>query len=312
MAVSTNAYISLDEIVNSWLLQHGKTTHVKWKILKLAAMAVQKLSLTSMPMVNHTILRREEDQLWWELPTNFSDYVSVGIRSGNVWRPIGVSKQLMPMPRGAGGGQYDSEFGSAYNTKGGWTNWINPQLAPILASFNGEDFNYEDYLTQNSQASDGCGCAGGTNNFFGAGYGAGLFYPYGWGGLYDDYGELTGRLYGIGDGYRPDTVVINPKDGVIMAAQGFPCRELYLVWIGVGTVDTMTHIPIQAQEAIEAFISWRYIAQKRNGASSAEARILEEQFYQEHRLMVRRFNNLSATDIHRVIMRNYGQTQRMN
>lgn len=311
MAATTGAFISADQIVCSWLINHEKTIHTYYKIIKLVADCVRELSLTTLPMVNHAILKRPWDQGWFTLPGDYVDYCALGIRQGEFWRPIGVNDQLMPMPNNVGNGEFDGdEFGNAFNTQGDWTNWLNPKGNVQPASFNPDDFNSPDFNITGNTIPNPNGLSG---NFIGdypyglGGYTTGI--PFFWSETYDYYGENKGRAFGLGDGFRPDVVTVNPKDGVIMCPQSFPSCFLYLSYIATGTVDTMTQIDIRAQATIEAYVTWKYWDHKRNGKQ--EAAIAKQEYDMQHRILRSRIAHLSTTDVRRIVMEYYGQTQRI-
>lgn len=312
--VATNAYITVDNIVSSLLLTKGKSISQYWKYLKLTADAVRELAFSHMPLVNHTILHKPEGQSWFDLPAGYTDWVSVGVRCGERWRPIAVGAgNLMPFPRSKGGGEYDSSFNPTpgnMNVNGGWTNWLNPSLATAAASFAGDDFYNQDYLDSESEPSTGgnCGCEG--SQGWAWPYGYGYYNGFFWAEWFDDWGESRGRMFGLGDGQRPDVVEINPEYGVIMCPACFPGNELYLVYIGIGSVDTMTHIPANAQAVIEAYVSWKYAEAKRT-TSGGDREYWKREYYDQLRLYRARKNELTTVDIHRIICANYGQTQRI-
>ena len=77
----TNAFISLDQICYSWLLRQNKTIHFYYKALSLASEAIRELSLTSLPLVNHKIIEKQDDETWFILPNDYTDWVSVGLRT---------------------------------------------------------------------------------------------------------------------------------------------------------------------------------------------------------------------------------------
>lgn len=274
------AYVSIQEIVNSVLLRMGKTIHSTWKILPLACDAVREIALTSSLMIQHTILTKQNTESWFTLPSNYTDYLSVGIRQGDMWRPIPVEKQLMASPMIGGDGQFTvPEHTGEFNIGGDtWQKWVNNDCCGDLNQ-NG----YYPYL-----------------------------FPYGWWFYWsdhmNDYGESTGRYFGYGDGQRNDICYINTQDNIIMVPNCF-CNELYLVYTGIGKVDTMTHIDVRAQAAVEAYVAWKYEANKRNGINAGRA--LKEEFNLQHQIMRARMNELDATSLHRILTNNYGQTQRM-
>jgi len=309
MAVSQGAYISIKQIVASWLVARGYTSHVAYRVTKYAADAVREFKLSHMPLVKHKLLTKQPNESWFTLPSDFTDYVSVGIRQGGAWRPIAVSNRLIPFPQSNSDGQYNTQHNDEFNLNGSFTNWVNPVLAQQSASFNPDDFLNQDYLTATPSTptpSNACGDTTWAYPYANAGWGNGWF----WSDHYDSWGENTGRYFGLGDGYRPDVVCFNTEKGLIMTPQCFPCNQLYLVYVGNGAVDTMTYIPIQSQAAIEAYIDWRYNEQKRN-VGKGDVMYYKNEYYNQLRIMRARFNQFSTTDFHRILMEYYGQTQRI-
>lgn len=295
--ISDGAFVSVENIVDAWMLRRGMHPNSWWKALPLAAEAVRELGLTSGLMVQHTILKKDiptnssppviPDQSWFTLPPDFTDYVSVGIRQGDMWRPIAVDDQLMPYPKTDGSGEFTpTEHTDEFNTEGnGWKKWTNPK--------------YND-LNENGDY--------------------GYLFPYEWWGYWsdhvNDYGEFTGRYFGYGDGQRVDICYINPQRNIIMVPSGF-CDEIYLVYISVGKVDTMTHIDIRAQAAIEAYMDWKYAANRKAGLIRMgnvvinQGAALKVEFQNQHAIFRARVNSLGITELHRILASNYGVTQRM-
>ena len=140
------AFVSIDEIINAWLFKNGKTVHSYAKVMAFAAEAVREMSYTSMNLVQHKILIRDCND-WWDLPSDYSDYVSAGIRIGEYWRPVGIRTGLMPFPYTDGIAQYNpSEFNEIpgqMNTTGQWINWLGPECDD--ASFWSGDFYFDDF-----------------------------------------------------------------------------------------------------------------------------------------------------------------------
>ena len=112
--------------------------------------------------------------------------------------------------------------------------------------------------------------------------------------------NVQGRF---GNTPRPDEVQFNVEKKIIMCPDNFPSSSLYLVYVGVGRADTMTNVPVKAQAAIEAYIDWKYAANKRGNL--AEARYLKTEFDNQHRLLRARYNTLNTTAIRRIVDRGY-------
>lgn len=293
---SVNAFISINDIVNSYLVAHGKTRHSAWKLYKLACDAVRELALSQMPLPQHKILTKPAGQTWFELPKDFTDYISVGIRVGERWRPVAVEHQLMPYPAPAGHGEFNDEFGDGYDTEGGWTNWVNPSLAIDPASF-GPQFNPSNYLNTNYTPPN-------NEDIPLPGY----LFPYFNASRLNWLLENVGGAYGFGDGVRVDVVRFAPELGIIMVPTAFPVNNIYLVYAGIGSVDTLTHIPIQAQACVEAYMDWKYHSNKRT-VGRGDAMDYERRYNRERLRLAARLDPMSLTDIQKVLFSTFGRTK---
>jgi hypothetical protein len=291
------ALISVDEITNSWLLKKGKTYHSWWKILPIACEALQELSLTSLPMVNHVELTKPEGQTWFNLPDGFTDWVSVAIRVGNRWVPISASTRLMPYPNSCdSGGQFNGQFDDSFKKRGDWKSWLNRECKYGNADFFEDDFFGDDFSEEATISTQPENI---NKNYFGFGN----IFPFWDNGTYNtnQVGEFTqGRF---GNVPRPDEVQFNVEKRIIMCPDNFPSSSLYLVYVGIGKADTMTNVPVKAQAAIEAYIDWKYAANKRNNL--AEARMYKSEYDNQHRLLRARYNTLNTSAVRRIVDRGY-------
>lgn len=298
----TNAFISLDEIVTGYLLKSGRSIHSYYIFAKLAADAIRELALSYMPMVNHVILEKPDKQTWFTLPDDYTDYVSVGAVVGERWRPVAVTKTLLAVPNTNGAGQYsDGQHSSEFNTQGEYTGWLNPEYATVVGGFNpadfGTGFQTQDYsLGQPPTIQNNPGWA----------------YPYNMGlwnvEHFNDYWESTGRFFGGYSGYRSDSVQFNPEKGIIMCPADFPSDKLYLIYTGVGNIDTMSRIPVIAQAAIEARMEWQYYCKKRN-VGRGEVADYERLYYIEEKKMMKRFDSFNLTELNRILAKNFKRSK---
>lgn len=307
---TANALISAEEIAESILLKRGMSQHYWWRILPLVCEAVQELAFTSMPLVKHTQLEKLPGETWFRLPNGFQDWVSVGIRQGNRWIPVGVSERLMPYPNSeCAGGQFDNEFNaSEFRRNGDWKSWLNRSCKWGNADFFTDDFLNTDFsdtetVTEQPQPIDPYaynGLGWGLNG--GLGWGYGYMWPYAFGS--NDIGEpVQGRFSPF---IRPDEVTFNVERGIIMVPDAFPSNLLYLVYVGIGSADTLTHIPITAQAVIEAYVYWKYALNTPDKKGSLNvAGELQRQYDYQHRLYRARGNDLTETTIRRIVDRGY-------
>jgi hypothetical protein len=369
MATPTNSYVSIDQIVNHWLLSNGKTVHNYMKAYTFAAEAVRELSFNSLHLVQETFLTKPAGQSWWNLPSDYTDWVSVGIRNGEFWRPVGVQKGLMPFPAphnykldlatsvvktpsvNPAAEYYTYTFSLTNPSSAAQFNDIVTAVAqgmpfgihgvlPLAAvsttnlgttgtvtvtpssglTFNGtlglqtvlylwiypipnQSLVDADFQNWGDDIQSGYGGSP-TNPWFTPYQG---FLPFFFSDLYNDWGQMKGRQYGIGDGTRLDSVVINVEQGIIVCPKQFPSDYLYFAYVSTGNASTMTKIPKNAQAAIEAYITWKYFATKRN--RQQDAAIAKANFDNQHRLLRSRNNDMTTTDIKRTIARGFGRTK---
>jgi hypothetical protein len=368
MATPTNSYVTLDQIVNHWLLSNGKTIHSYLKAYTFAAEAVRELSFNSLHLIQETFLTKPKGQSWWNLPSDYTDWVSVGVRNGEFWRPVGVLKGLMPFPaphnyyldkatsvtlvpstpstaeqyiyafnltNAGAAAQYNDlvtaiaqllPFGIqgiypnaivTNNTIGTTGNiLVTPQNAltfnaPLTLSATlylwiypipNQILGDEDFQNWGDDVNGSVGSP--TNPWFTPYQG---FLPFFFSDLYNDWGQMKGRQFGLGDGTRLDSVVINVEQGIIVCPKQFPSDYLYFAYVATGNANTMTKIPKNAQAAIEAYITWKYFATKRN--RQQDAAIAKANFDNQHRLLRSRNNTLTTTDVKRTIARGFGRTK---
>lgn len=305
-----NGYVSLKQIVNTLLAKKEAPKHRFWKYLILAAEAVRELQLTaSMEIINHVILTKDADNDYFELPKGYTDHVVVGARVGSYWRPIAMTENLMGIPNTQGNGQYSSEFDNGQiDVNGNYTSWVNPSGADVPASFSEDDFSSDDFQDADSTTTptnQNTNPAILTNNSFGVANG---LYPFFFSNYVDNWAEMRGRQFGLGDGMRVDNYTINREKGLLIVSKSFPYSELYMQYVSIGKADTMSQIPIEAQSAIEAYVNWKYEENKRNGAN---VNYLKNEFNEQHRMARARINPITTTEIKRIINQFYGQTQRI-
>ena len=368
MATPTNSYVSLNDIVNHWLLMNGKTVHNYMKAYTFATEAVRELSFNSLHLIQETFLTKAKNQTWWNLPSDFTDWVSVGVRNGEFWRPVGVLKGLMPFP---GPHNYSLDLATSVvktpsvgPTSEYYTytfSLTNPASATqfndiVTALSQGLPFGIQNVLPLAAVSTANLGTTGtvtlypSTGSTFNltltlqsvlylwiypipnqsltdddfanwgdevSGYGGSPtnpwftpyqgFLPFFFSDLYNDWGQMKGRQFGLGDGTRLDSVVINVEQGIIVCPKQFPSDYLYLAYVSTGNANTMTKIPKNAQAAIEAYITWKYFATKRN--RQQDAAIAKANYDAQHKLLRSRNNTLTTTDVKRVIARGFGRTK---
>ena len=290
------ALISVEEITISWLLKAGMTGHVWWRILPFACEAVQELTLTTLPIVHHVIIQREPGQNYFKLPEGFVDWVSVGRRVGEHWRPVNATNNLLPfLNRECSPTEYSNEYSDKFRKKGHWKSWLNHECRTATSDFFSGDFFNDNFSTTDTTTTQDNG-----NNEYSF-YDRSLFpFFYNWFGV-NSNGEYT-KGY-LSDAPRADEVAFNVEKKMIVCGTRFPTNQLYLVYVGRGAADTMTHIPITAQACIESYIDWKYELKRRNNIGNA--REMERLYRDQHRLLRARLSKFTTQVMRRIMNKGY-------
>lgn len=291
------ALISVNDIINTYRVDRGKTVHEWWKYAPLACKAVQELMQTTIPIVQHVKLYKEPNAPYFKLPEGFVDWVSVGMFYGNRYIPVPVSNNLLPfLPQNCEPNQFDGSFGADFKHGGEYKSWLNKEC-----NIGGDDFFAPDFLNDDYSDSDASipdtECCGNQNFAYGG------VFPFTTGRWFAQnlVGEFTkGMFTFLG---RPDEVAFNIPKKMIVVPDCFPSNCLYLVYVGSVQADTMTHIPLIAQACIESYIDWQVALKKRDNL--AAAREYHKLYTNEWRILRGKLNPLTTTSIYRIINKGY-------
>ena len=134
------------------------------------------------------------------------------------------------------------------------------------------------------------------------------FNSYTFGDAHNDYGEITGRLFGLGDANRMDNFKFVPERGVIVV--GSKLREndtLYLEYVSYTKDQLFEGIPIIAAAYIEQYIRFnlaRFDRSQRLGDTNREQIMLD----QERRRLRARIVSVNKEDMLRVFRKNFKQS----
>ncbi len=138
-------------------------------------------------------------------------------------------------------------------------------------------------------------------------YGGYYFFNY-----TNEWGELTGGLYGIGGGYTDRGYfreLKNQGDNCILQFNSdVNTTEVYVEYLSSGfdpKAESMVHP--YAEQAIVFYIHWR-VAQFKNGAASGEAKEWEFQYYNELRKARIRSSGLTTRDVLELSRKYYQQS----
>jgi hypothetical protein len=114
--------------------------------------------------------------------------------------------------------------------------------------------------------------------------------------LVNDHGELTGRIYGLGNGNPLSFKVIQERD-VIQFDQRLNKGKIILEYITDGmSVTASTLVHLYAAQAIEDYIMWKY-KQNNRAYNRFDVNLARTEYYDQVRRLRARLNPITATDI---------------
>ncbi len=119
-----------------------------------------------------------------------------------------------------------------------------------------------------------------------SGYTAGLLGGTGLGWVYwnytsfNEFGEFTGRLYGLGQGYNKIGYFrFNPQTNEFVLTPGLQFQSIVLEYVPTGINNAMIIVPDEAIEAVISFICWK--------ASKGNERMMYKAEYNENVMKLR-------------------------
>ena len=138
------------------------------------------------------------------------------------------------------------------------------------------------------------------------------FFTYGWPsnlvwGMVDfnEYGETTGRFYGIGSGSEWDSYKLLPERGQIQLSESIVTDYLYIEFIDDGLgCDAATKVDPYAQDVIEAYILWQFRLHNRT-AGASEVVMRKTEYDSQRQIYRARLDPLTYNDIKRILQRAY-------
>ena len=119
--------------------------------------------------------------------------------------------------------------------------------------------------------------------------------------FYNENGEFTGRLFGIGAGDNVNTFKYIPERNEFQLHEGIVADNIILQYISDGSsIDNATMITPYAKAGIEAYIVWKMKAASRAYGEGERAEA-KRQFDLQHRLLRARKNELTKDKIFSIV-----------
>lgn len=117
---------------------------------------------------------------------------------------------------------------------------------------------------------------------------------------FNEYGEPTGRFFGVGGGSKLNGYKVIKERRQIQFTDVFTSETVLLQYISDGqSLDAATQLTPMAFAAIQAYIAWKRSPNRSNNFSP-EAQL----FYNEKRILKARMNDMTLVDIKEILRKN--------
>lgn len=133
-------------------------------------------------------------------------------------------------------------------------------------------------------------------------------YGTGWGFFWNinDFGEPTGRFFGVGGGTNAGYQVIKERRQIQLTGNLSSAESIVLMYISDGMrADNASQIDVGAWDAINAFIEWKR-SPNRNNDNSPEGRA----YYNQRRLLRAYLSGVTIIDIKQVLRSSFVATMK--
>lgn len=239
--------VTLDSICRNFILKRGYTIHYYMQFLIYAAECLRELSMDDLKSIN-TKLLPVNDQNAVNLPSDYLDYITVGVKVGQNVKPLVETSKINPMVN------------------------RNDDLEPI---------RYDE--EQTNAAND---------VYYGA------LYPFYWHStMWNEYGEPTGRLYGMGAGVQDDVFSVFPERNQIQLTELISLDNIVLIYISDGmNADAATRITPYAYNTISAYIMYQMKLHSRT-YSRGEAEMEKQEYIDQRKILRARLSDLTMEKV---------------
>lgn len=132
----------------------------------------------------------------------------------------------------------------------------------------------------------------------------GVMYPFYWNTtLWNEFGEPTGRLFGIGAGVQDDVFSVFKERNQIQLTENITCDNIILEYVSSGMdADSATRVDPYAKSTIEHFIKYQLKANNRT-YSAGEVQMEEMKYISERTILRARISDLTIEKLKRIIQK---------
>lgn len=125
---------------------------------------------------------------------------------------------------------------------------------------------------------------------------------------YNEFGENTGKLFGIGAGNPTDTFKVIKERSEIQLNEHSEATEIVLSYISNGqNADAATNIDAYAQNTIEAYMLWQLKENNRTYGEGEKERA-RQMFISERKILRARMSDLNINKLKRIVQKNSQQS----
>ena len=123
----------------------------------------------------------------------------------------------------------------------------------------------------------------------------------------NDKGEHLGRIFNNKPAFRSSFALLRER-GEIQLDVDVTATEIVLDYITDGTsIDSSNAVHPYAAQAIESYIFWKMKEHSR-AFNLSERQLAREEYYNQHRILRARMNNMDVQDVQRSLSRSYSPT----
>jgi hypothetical protein len=255
--------VTVDSIVRGAMSAMGEESlHKYQRCLQFGLQAAKTFYMDSARVVKTTKLTMS-DIKQVDLPTDFVDWVKVGVVCGDRIKVFGVNENLPIL--------------------------VDEDACGNIVAYDNSDCDVNSFPADISN------------------YGGYPFLNY-----INEYGEITGGLYGVGGGYTDIgyfRVLQSTGSGAKLQFNSeVNTSDVYIEYISNGfDPNTETVVHAYAADAIEFYIHWR-IAWHKYGAASRDAQGAKAEYYDELHRARRRMMDLTTRDVLELSRKYYTQS----
>lgn len=132
----------------------------------------------------------------------------------------------------------------------------------------------------------------------------GYLYPFYWNSVnWNEFGEVTGRYFGIGASTQDDVFKVVKERNQIQITENLVTENVILEYISDGMdADSATRVDVYAQATIDAYIKWQHKANNRT-YNMGEQQMAQQEYKDQRAILRARLSDLTMEKYKRLFQR---------